>query len=41
MISHEQAGRFATEWIGAWNAHDLDAIVAHGEHFRPQDLRST
>ena len=29
MISHEQADRFATEWVGAWNAHDLDAIVAH------------
>jgi hypothetical protein len=29
MISHEQADRFATEWIGAWNAHDLDAIVSH------------
>jgi hypothetical protein len=29
MISPEQADRFATEWIGAWNAHDLDAIVAH------------
>ena len=29
MISHEQADRFATEWIAAWNAHDLDAIVAH------------
>jgi hypothetical protein len=29
MISHEQADRFATEWIDAWNAHDLDAIVAH------------
>ena len=29
MISHEQADRFATEWIGAWNAHDLDAVVAH------------
>lgn len=29
MISHEQADRFAIEWIGAWNAHDLDAIVAH------------
>ena len=29
MISHDQADRFATEWIGAWNAHDLDAIVAH------------
>ena len=29
MISHEHADRFATEWIAAWNAHDLDAIVAH------------
>jgi ketosteroid isomerase-like protein len=29
MISHEQADRFATDWIDAWNAHDLDAIVAH------------
>ena len=29
MITHDQADRFATEWIGAWNAHDLDAIVAH------------
>jgi hypothetical protein len=32
MISHDQADRFATEWIGAWNAHDLDAIVAHYAH---------
>ena len=33
MISHEQADRFATEWVDAWNAHDLDAIVAHySEH---------
>jgi len=29
MIDHDQADRFATEWIAAWNAHDLDAIVAH------------
>jgi ketosteroid isomerase-like protein len=29
MISHEHADRFATEWVAAWNAHDLDAIVAH------------
>jgi ketosteroid isomerase-like protein len=35
MISHAQADRFATEWIDAWNAHDLDAIVAHyAEDFR-------
>ncbi len=29
MISKEQAQRFAKEWIDAWNAHDLDAILAH------------
>ena len=29
MTSHEQADRFATEWVAAWNAHDLEAIVAH------------
>jgi ketosteroid isomerase-like protein len=23
------AERFAAEWIAAWNAHDLDAILAH------------
>jgi ketosteroid isomerase-like protein len=29
MISDEQARQFAEEWIEAWNAHDLDAILAH------------
>ena len=28
-ISQEHADRLAAEWIAAWNAHDLDAIVAH------------
>jgi ketosteroid isomerase-like protein len=23
------ARRFASEWLGAWNAHDLDAILRH------------
>ena len=25
------ADRFANEWIAAWNAHDLDRILAHYE----------
>lgn len=29
MISHEQARQFAASWISAWNAHDLDRILAH------------
>jgi ketosteroid isomerase-like protein len=29
MISHDQADRFAAEWVAAWNAHDLDAVLAH------------
>jgi hypothetical protein len=29
VIDQERADRFAAEWIAAWNAHDLDAIVAH------------
>ena len=29
MISKEQAKRFAKEWIEAWNAHNLEAILAH------------
>jgi hypothetical protein len=24
-----EAKRFASEWIAAWNAHDLEAILAH------------
>jgi len=29
MITTEQAREFAEEWIEAWNAHDLDRILAH------------
>jgi ketosteroid isomerase-like protein len=29
MISDEKAAAFAKEWIAAWNAHDLDRILAH------------
>ena len=29
MISNAFALHFANEWIDAWNAHDLDRILAH------------
>jgi ketosteroid isomerase-like protein len=29
MLSKEFADRFAAEWIAAWNARDLDRILAH------------
>ena len=29
MINKEQALQFATEWIDAWNNHDLDLILSH------------
>src|SRR5436190_1263756 len=29
MLTPEQARHFAQEWIAAWNAHDLDRILAH------------
>jgi ketosteroid isomerase-like protein len=29
MIDRTFAEHFAKEWIDAWNAHDLDAILAH------------
>lgn len=25
----EDAKRFAEEWVGAWNRHDVDAVLAH------------
>ena len=28
-MTAEQARSFAQEWIAAWNAHDLDAIMQH------------
>lgn len=29
MITEEQAGKFASDWIESWNAHDLDRIMSH------------
>lgn len=29
MISRAEAEHFAAEWLAAWNAHDLDAILRH------------
>jgi len=31
MLTREVAHRFAEHWITAWNAHDLDRIMAHYE----------
>ena len=31
MLTKEQAHQLAQEWIDAWNAHDLDQIMAHYE----------
>jgi len=28
-ITEEKARRFAQHWVGDWNAHDLDTIMAH------------
>ena len=30
-MTKEEAWKLANEWIAAWNAHDLDAILAHYE----------
>jgi len=29
MLTETKARKFAKEWIEAWNAHDLDAILDH------------
>jgi predicted ester cyclase len=29
MVTGEWAREFAKEWVGAWNAHDLEAILGH------------
>src|SRR5690242_8380834 len=29
MLSRERAERFAEEWYAAWNARDLDRVLAH------------
>jgi hypothetical protein len=31
MLTKEEAHRLAEEWVAAWNAHDLDQIMAHYE----------
>jgi SnoaL-like protein len=30
-VTKEEAWKLAEEWVGAWNAHDLESIVAHYE----------
>ena len=29
MSSSFDASNFATEWVAAWNSHDLEAILVH------------
>ena len=29
MITAQEAQRFSDAWIGAWNSHDVEAILAH------------
>jgi hypothetical protein len=29
VITSDFAGRFAQEWVEAWNAHDLDRVLSH------------
>jgi predicted ester cyclase len=29
MLTGEWVKRFAQEWVGSWNAHDLEAILQH------------
>jgi hypothetical protein len=29
MIMESEAKEFARQWVGAWNLHDLDAIMSH------------
>jgi ketosteroid isomerase-like protein len=28
-MEHDEAARFARDWVAGWNAHDLDRILAH------------
>jgi hypothetical protein len=30
-VTKEEARKLANEWVAAWNAHDLDLIMAHYE----------
>ena len=29
MITNETALKLGHDWVAAWNAHDLDAVLAH------------
>jgi ketosteroid isomerase-like protein len=29
MVTKEFANQFATEWVDAWNSHDIDKILSH------------
>jgi ketosteroid isomerase-like protein len=29
MIARDRALEFAQEWVGAWNAHDLEGVLSH------------
>lgn len=29
MLNREFADHFASEWIAAWNAHDVESVLAH------------
>jgi hypothetical protein len=44
-VSPEFATRFVIEWLGAWNAHDIDRILSHYsddfEMFSPAIARVT
>lgn len=31
MVTSDEAWKLAEQWIAAWNAHDLDQILAHYE----------
>ncbi|RYG69150.1 nuclear transport factor 2 family protein [archaeon] len=31
VLSSDRAQQFAEDWVAAWNAHDLDRILAHYE----------
>ncbi len=28
-MTHEEAARFASDWVEAWNRHDIDAVLTH------------
>jgi ketosteroid isomerase-like protein len=28
-MTHDEARQFASEWVEAWNRHDIDAVLTH------------